>query len=189
VSVSAVVDVSAHAKLIVSSTLGATTPSSSATSSSVSATSTPSPSPTSSPSPPSSGSLSTSGHTNVAAIAGGVGGGVGGLALLALGFFFFYRRRRHAHIIVIRDSEEIVSPYFSQPSGAAESFVKVAGLSAPPTPSPVHPLSVAPSRTEPDLDRIVEGLAERFGWRAPPTTDSADGDGPLDPLPAYDGWR
>ncbi|KAH9942104.1 hypothetical protein B0H21DRAFT_868303 [Amylocystis lapponica] len=63
-------------------------------------------------------------------------------------------------------------------------------LPPPPPSSPLSPnvpdVPVTPERTEHSLDRIVEGLADRFGWMAP-SNGRADADGAVDPLPVYRG--
>ena len=71
------------------------------------------------------------------------------------------------------------------------------GMSAASVPllSPPLERSISPTMTtttgttrerEPDLDRIVEGLATRFGWTAPPAPESEIGS-PSEVLPAYHG--
>lgn len=158
----------------------------------------------------SSTSTSPSHSSGTAAIAGGVIGGVAGLAFVFVALFLFLQRRRRnlSHILrkekwaIDHPSPQTITPYTTPytpaPSTPGSTYTAFPSSSKPTpenlplqtrspgsanerdtmlgnnsdssrSPSPPSMNNLDPGQHgRPQLDEIIEGLAERFGWTAPP---------------------
>lgn len=101
-------------------------------------------------------------------------------------------KRNHGSLQNINSAATIPSDYSGTTSPPSQQSGGVRPLPLPPQPpnstAPGAPASdVGGSHRRVDLDRIIEGLAERFGWTAPPPgMDSLPPPGrPLSQLPEY----